>query len=72
MKNSPAGIILINRNIILRNGEWDVSLELRNIPGEVTTVAPVGTQILTFNKNDGVHKSSAAQLFPRDEGHKDD
>ena len=48
MKNSPAGIILINRNIILRNGEWDVSLELRNIPGEVTTVAPVGTQILTL------------------------
>lgn len=48
MKNSPGGIILQNRNKSLEN----ISLEPRNIPGEITILAQLGTQILTICTGD--------------------
>lgn len=48
MKNSPGGIVLQNRNRVLGSNEWNISLEPRNIPGEITILAQLGTQILTI------------------------
>lgn len=48
MKNSPGGIVLQNRNRVLGSNEWNISLEPRNIPGEITILAQLETPILTI------------------------